>query len=159
MLILCWVIVLLLLSYYFTQWQKRRDNPNMAPEFRRDGNVSELVLNENWQHHYMVNGEINGRGVTFLVDTGATDVSIPAHLATELSLRGGAPLYSQTANGLVEVRATRIDRLTIGAIELRNVRANLNPGMQQNQILLGMSALKQVEFTQKDGTLTLRQHH
>jgi len=38
------------------------------------------------------------------------------------------------------------------------VRGHLNPGMRDNQVLLGMSVLKQLEFTQRGDTLTLRVH-
>jgi aspartyl protease family protein len=62
----------------------------------------------------------------------------------------------QTANGRVEVAQTTIARLAIGDIELFDVNANLNPGVKQNEILLGMSALKQLEFSQKGEWLVLR---
>jgi aspartyl protease family protein len=54
------------------------------------------------------------------------------------------------------VAQTNIQRLSIGDIQLDNVRANLNPGFKANEILLGMSALKQLEFTQKGEWLVLR---
>ena len=40
---------------------------------------------------------------------------------------------------------------------LRDVAALITPGMEGHEVLLGMSALKQLEFTQKGGTLVLRQ--
>ena len=63
-----------------------------------------------------------------------------------------------TANGLVETRATRIDELRLGTITLRDVRASINPGMRDDEILLGMSALKNIEFTHRNGVLTLKQY-
>jgi len=44
----------------------------------------------------------------------------------------------------------------IGAIVLRGVRASINPAMQGNTVLLGMSALQHIEFTQRGDSLTLR---
>lgn len=41
-------------------------------------------------------------------------------------------------------------------VHLRDVAGSLNPGMKNDEILLGMSALKDLEFTQKDGWLVLR---
>jgi len=38
------------------------------------------------------------------------------------------------------------------------VRASINPAMQASQILLGMSALKQIEFIQRGDSLTLTQY-
>ena len=43
----------------------------------------------NRQGHYLVNGAINGRPVTFLIDTGATYVAIPAELQQELGPDAG----------------------------------------------------------------------
>jgi len=64
---------------------------------------------------------------------------------------------ANTANGQVQVRATRINTLQLGPITLYNLEASINPGMDGNEILLGMSALKQIEFSQKGKFLTLRQ--
>ena len=62
----------------------------------------------------------------------------------------------RTANGSLRVAQTYINELKLGDIRLTNVRANLNPGMQDNEILLGMSALKQLEFTQRGDWLILK---
>jgi aspartyl protease family protein len=63
-----------------------------------------------------------------------------------------------TANGPITVFETRISELSIGDITLFNVRASINPAMPPPQILLGMSALKQIEFVQRGDSLTLIQH-
>ncbi|HSJ49577.1 MAG TPA: retroviral-like aspartic protease family protein, partial [Gammaproteobacteria bacterium] len=54
--------------------------------------------------------------------------------------------------------ATRLDELRIGDIVLRDVRASINPAVDDIGILLGMSVLKQLEFTQRGDILILRQH-
>ncbi|MFN7088178.1 MAG: TIGR02281 family clan AA aspartic protease [Burkholderiales bacterium] len=137
----------------FGQVIDARDNPNrhlaVAP-----GEV--LVLKRGAHGHYIFPGEINGRPVTFLLDTGATLVSVPARLADELGLKAGAYQNSITANGTVTTRATRIARLAFGPFVVNDVPASLNPGMQDNRILLGMSVLKHLEFTQRGDTLELR---
>lgn len=154
-----WLMALLLLTLYFNHWQKQRENPNSMPLSTRAQGVNEVVLQRNYQHHYVTGGNINGKPVTFLIDTGATQVSVPSHLADELGLQAGARGYAITANGRVETRATVIDDLQLGSIHLKQVRASINPGMTQNEILLGMSALKNVEFTHRNGTLTLKQFY
>ena len=105
----------------------------------------------------MANGEINGIPVTFLLDTGATDVAIPAEIAMEADLVGGLAHQASTANGVVTVYSTRINELTLGNIVLYNIEASITPSMFGDIILLGMSALQQIEFTQRGSTLTLRQ--
>lgn len=118
----------------------------------------ELVLQRNRAGHYVVPGTINGQPVSFLVDTRATQVSVPAHLAPVLGLVPGAPVQVMTANGPVTVRATRIDELAFGPFRLRGVAGHLNPGYRGDEILLGMSALRHLEFTQRGNTLILRPH-
>ena len=93
-----------------------------------------------------------------MLDTGATNVAIPAHLADKLNLQRGHRHQVMTANGIAEAFGTRINTLTIGDILLRDIRASINPSMAGNEILLGMSALKQIEFTQRGDQLTLRQY-
>jgi len=58
----------------------------------------------------------------------------------------------------VAIRLTTIDHLTLGPFQLRGVRAALSPGREEDQVLLGMSVLKQLEFTQRGNTLILRPH-
>lgn len=122
-----------------------------------DGFV-EVRLLSNGQGHFVADGAINGRVVHFMLDTGATDVAIPEALARDLDLARGAPVTLSTANGRTEGYRTRIDSLLLGDIHLRDVRALVVPGLDGQAVLLGMSALKQLEFTQRGGTMLLRQN-
>lgn len=156
MLAVFWLLVLGLGWWFFEDLIADQHDPNrnlvVAP------GSGELVLQRNRSGHYVAPGEINGRPVRFLLDTGATQVSVPAHLGEALGLRPGAPMQVITANGTVTVRATRVESLRLGPFLLRDVGAHLNPGMRDDQVLLGMSVLKQLEFTQRGDTLTLRPH-
>lgn len=145
--------ILGVLYLFFDSHLQARYQPNRE---LRVAPGSELVLQRGRDGHYVFPGEINGHPVTFLLDTGATLVAVPAHLANTLHLQAGAQQSSVTANGTVATRATRIDTLAFGPFSLRDVRASLNPGMQDDFILLGMSVLKQLEFTQRGDTLVLR---
>ncbi|BFM17641.1 TIGR02281 family clan AA aspartic protease [Maricurvus nonylphenolicus] len=158
MLILAWLVALGLLTLFFRNWEEQRNNPNQDPSSSVNNGIREVILEGNRRHHYVANGKINGQEVTFLLDTGATDVVIPAKLASKLKLQKGPSGYAQTANGIVEVFSTRLNTLDLGSIHLTNVRASINPAMKDQAILLGMSALKQVEFTQRNGQLILRQY-
>lgn len=158
MIVAGWLLALTLLTFYFSQWLDERHNPNSRPVAMSEDGMNQVILERNYQHHYVASGTINGVPVTFLVDTGATTVSVPAHLAEKLQLRPGAAQMTNTANGVVETRATQIDELRLGTITLHNVRASINPGMRGDEILLGMSALKTIEFTHRNGVLTLKQY-
>ena len=74
-----------------------------------------------------------------------------------IALNRGGPNLISWANGRATGHRTRLDRLRLGDIELRDVAALIAPGMDGDEVLLGMSALKQLEFNQKGGTLVLRQ--
>ncbi|NVK54780.1 MAG: TIGR02281 family clan AA aspartic protease [Alteromonadaceae bacterium] len=156
MFILAWVCLFGLLVIIFGDLLEQQINPNQAPVSQRIGEQTEIRLEQNRQGHYVVSGAINEQPVVFLVDTGATSVAVPAHLADKLGLIRGRSGLASTANGTVRIFLTEIDKLSIGTIDLFNVEANVNPGMQSDHILLGMSALKQLEFTQRGNTLILR---
>ena len=156
MVALAWICGFGLLVFGFSDLLEKQVNPNNSPESQRVGGQTEVRLKQNRQGHYVTTGYINGEEVVFLVDTGATDVAVPAHLASKLQLRAGRESLASTANGVVRVAESTIDTLRIGDIVLNNVDANLNPGMQDNHILLGMSVLRQLEFTQRGDWLILR---
>ena len=158
MTVIAWVILLAMLAVYFTGEEKRQANPNQQPNTQLIEGRQTLVLQANRQNHFVVTGKVNGSKAMLLLDTGATRVAVPEDMADALGLVKGRPGYAQTANGQVRTYNTRIDRLELGDIVLLNVAADINPGMNgMNGLLLGMSALSQIEFTQRDGQLFLSQ--
>ena len=157
MLALAWIIALALATYWFGNWERQRDNPNRQPASVHGDGYIEVSLASSRGGHYVLDGQIDGRGVTFLIDTGASAVAVPQKLAGELGLQPGAAVQLRTANGTVTGTRTRLDSLQLGDIQLRDVPALITPGMDGDEVLLGMSALRQLEFTQKGGTLVLRQ--
>ncbi len=156
MLIAFWLTGLVLLTFFFSDVLEKQLNPNQNPQSYSDGSNVEVKLKRNRMGHYVATGLINGQPVTFLLDTGATNVSVPAHLAEDLGLTPGRGYTASTANGNVTVYRTEIDRLDLGSIMLNRVNASINPGMQGNEVLLGMSVLKHLEFTQRGDWLILR---
>lgn len=158
MIALAFIIALVSLTLFFGEVDERKRNPNQDPESAQFAETTEVYLDRNRQGHYVVSGTINNKPAEFLLDTGATDVVIPAALAAEYGLARGRQGRAMTANGPVTIYQTIIDHLSIGKIDLYNVRASLNPAMSPPAILLGMSALGQVEFVQSGDSLTLRQY-
>ena len=152
-----WIIALGLLTLFFNNKLESQRNPNQAVYSRiNDAGTPEVILKRNRFGHYVTTGTVNGRSVEFMLDTGASDVAIPAELAQELGLERGAPVQYQTANGVVTAYRTTIDSVSIGPMVIRSVPASINPGMRDMEILLGMSVLRHVEFTQRGDTLILR---
>lgn len=156
--IAAWVSGLLVLTLFFGDLERDWLNPNREPHslVTQEG-VQEVVLKANRQGHYVVSGSINEEKTEFLLDTGATDVAISENLARRFGLRRGLKGTASTANGNVTVYATRINRLQIGSIILYDVPATIIPEMD-DFVLLGMSALRRVEFTQRGNQLTLRNY-
>ncbi len=160
MLIISFALGLGLLTMLFDGVLDRQANPNRDPQYRfTDTGIREVVLERNRQGHYVANGTINGVPVTFLLDTGATDVAIPDNVARAAGLRAGYAGQASTANGVVTVYSTIVEELILGNIVLQDVAASITSSMGGNTILLGMSALGRVEFMQQGSTLTLRQHN
>jgi len=158
MLIVSFSLGLMALTIFFNGVLQSQSNPNSEPEFSEtDNGIKEVVLQRNRQGHYVANGTINGVPVTFLLDTGATDVAIPAAIARKAGLNQGYISQAATANGIIQVYSTILDELQLGNIRLHDIKASITPSMGGEIILLGMSALKQIEFTQRGSNLILRQ--
>lgn len=158
MIVVMWIVVLGLLVLFFQSWQERQFNPNREPVSRAGAEgVRELELQRNRWGHYIASGDINGEPVVFILDTGASDVSVPTEVAERLGLQRGRAMRYQTANGPVLAYTTTLDEVGLGDIRLGQVRASINPGLHSEEVLLGMSFLKHLEFTQRGDILILRQ--
>ena len=152
-----WIAVMIMVFFLFNNLLERDYNPNQQVNIQEAGQQRVVVLKRNRYGHYVTQGEINNHPVTFLIDTGASDISIPDKIARKLKLEYGQERKYKTANGVITGYLTTLNSVNIGNIELQNVRASINPKMKDDEILLGMSFMKYIEFTQRGDTLTLRQ--
>ncbi len=116
-----------------------------------------LVLYPNPNGQYLAKGFVNGEGVEFLLDTGASLVMLSQPLAKRLNLRPGKPLEVITAIGETTTYEVTLRSIRIGAIEIRNVRAAINPRAADDHALLGASFLRRVNFQQSGNSLILEQ--
>ncbi len=157
MIIGMWIVLVALLTLIFSDILERQYNPNQQLSAEQTIN-HEVRLKRNKYGHYVATGMINSQPVVFMLDTGATDVAVPAGVADKLGLKRGRKVTYQTAKGPATAYSTVIAQISLGDIQLRNVRASINPHMRNEEILLGMSFLKQLEFSQRGDTLTLRQY-
>jgi len=144
-----------ILTWFFSGELEQRANPNRVVNSQVMGEQVQVLLRADRQGHFVASGGINGEEVTFLVDTGATLVSVPEALADRLGLEREAVIGLQTAAGPVQGYLTRLDEVRLGDIVKRDVRAAINPG-RHDTVLLGMSFLRELELTQRQGELTLR---
>ncbi len=111
---------------------------------------------------YLASGSINGLPIEFIVDTGATLVSMNGRDARRIGIDYrvvGEPARSTTASGVAQVFLVDLERVQLGDITLRNVRGAVHEGDFPPQVLLGQSFLNRLDMS-RDGsmlTLTLQQ--
>ena len=159
MLVAAWVIVLALMTWFFSGVEERQYNPNASPQSHNDGSGRPVVtLTRNRMGHYVANGYINAQEVTFLLDTGATGVAMSESTAKRLGLNKGHTINLHTANGIAKGYRTQLKQVRLGDIVLNNISGLISAGMEEHdEILLGMSFLKHLEFTQRGNQLILKQ--
>lgn len=162
--IIAWLIVMVMLYLFFQDTIDKQFNPNPQLSSITGGDgTTRTVLIRNKSGHYVGTALVNNTPIDFMLDTGATTVAIAKDSAEKLGLVFGAPIQVSTANGIATAWRSRIDRLQLGDIVLSNIPASIVPGLNNNaagfEILLGMSALKQLEFHQQGNQLTLIQHN
>lgn len=155
MAIVAWLLVLGILSWYFGRVETARYNPNQTVSSVSVAGGTQVTLERNAFGHYVATGEINNQPVTFLVDTGATHVAIPMHLKEKLGLEQGIGVPINTANGRTTAYLTRIPELTLGNLRFYDVQGGLTRGMEGDEVLLGMSVLKELTITQKGKVMIL----
>lgn len=116
-----------------------------------------IVMTADAQGHFVTSGSINGASVRFLVDTGATMISLGASDARRMGLdfNRGLKGMSQTANGQAAVSKIQLDTVRIGDVTLHNVDALIHQS-EMPIALLGMSFLNRMEMQRDGNTMTLK---
>lgn len=156
MMLLFWLIVLGTGAWWFHGTLEERRNPNANLAYSVGEDDGPVTLRRNVHGHFVATGRINGEPVEFLLDTGATLVSVPAGLADRLGLERGASAYFNTANGRVQGHLTTIERIGLGGLVAEDVRGSINPGLGGETVLLGMSFLNRFDIDIRETRLVLR---
>jgi aspartyl protease family protein len=111
--------------------------------------------------HYFASAEVNGRPIDVLVDSGASIVALTYDDARRAGLFVRSSDYTQrvsTANGFARVAPVVLDRISIGAITVRNVPAAVTEPGSLATSLLGMSFLARLQrVDMRGGTLVLQE--
>ena len=120
------------------------------------GGGSQIVLSADSSGHFFTGGSINGKAVQFLVDTGATFVSMGAAEAERLGVdfRKGERGIGHTANGQVVVYRVMLDSVRVGDVQLYNIEALVGQ-MSMTHVLLGNSFLTRFQMKRDNDILTL----
>ncbi len=111
---------------------------------------------------YRMPGSINGQTVSFLVDTGATHVSMNAEQARRLGIDyrvHGERGMASTASDVVPVYRVNLERVQLGDITLRQVSAIVLEGTQPPDVLLGQSFLNRLEMRRESEAMVLKEKY
>lgn len=124
------------------------------------GKSPSVILQADGHGQFYATGAINGAQVRYIVDTGATLVSIGRSdaLKAGIDYTKGEPVTMQTANGTARAWRVVLTTVRVGDVTLRNVDAVVNAG-ELPFVLLGMSFLNRMEMRRDGPTLQLRQRY
>jgi aspartyl protease family protein len=127
-----------------------------AADERVAGSGGEIVLTAGSGGHFTTTGQINGKAVTFMVDTGATAIALGQADADRIGLNyKNAPRgFAGTANGRIPVNVVTLSSVRIGDVEVANVEALVMPSTMQH-ILLGNSFLTRFQMKRDNDTMRL----
>lgn len=149
-----WLVIFGLLMFLFARWHEM--NIGGITETTVTNTEKTVLVRMDSSNSYRAQGTINGIKVNFLIDTGANSVAVPQWLAQKAGLKGVTTIPVQTAAGQTYGQMARIANISIGPIQLKNIRAIILPD-DSKYVLLGMSALQQLDLQHRDGYMVLIQ--
>jgi len=140
--------------------QKLGLNQSIAGNFKKPDRTRMKIYPDALGMYY-VKGKINGVATRFLVDTGATFVTMSGEHAGRLKIdyRKGHYSSAQTASAVVPVWQIKLDSVSIGGIELKNVEATVIAGDQPFDVLLGNSFLRHTRIQQAGSVLEIERRY
>ena len=117
---------------------------------------SSIVLTAGPGGHFFTTGKINGRSVQFVVDTGATAISMGQSEADRIGLdyRQGQRVNLSTANGVIPGHVVTLSSVRVGDVEVANVQAVVLP-QPMEAVLLGNSFLTRFQMKRENDILVL----
>ena len=139
------------------QETKMNLNQAVGGGYKKPERSKVTIYPDNWGM-YSIKGKINGQAVNFLVDTGATFVTINGDLANSLGIEylQGSPTKIQTASALESAWLVRLDSVSIGGLLVRNVDAVVIPSNPFPEVLLGNSFLQHTSMHRAGNALEIK---
>ena len=120
------------------------------------GKGNKIVLKAGSGGHFMTAGQVNGKAVQFMVDTGATSVAMSSVDAERAGIqyKAGRSVSLSTANGNAQGFQVKLDSVRVGEVEVLNVDAVVMP-QAMPFMLLGNSFLNRFQMLRDNDQLTL----
>ena len=135
-------------------------NKTIAGNFKKRKKIS-LRIVPNTHGMYFTRGTINGKSTNFLVDTGATHVTMSGREAKSLNIdfKKGVRSHAQTAAAVVPVWQVKLDTVEVGGIKLNNISATVIDGDHPSEVLLGNSFLRHTRIEQAGSVLEISKRY
>ncbi|PZO13676.1 MAG: TIGR02281 family clan AA aspartic protease [Burkholderiales bacterium] len=147
-----WLALMGVLYLVFDRLEQRRETGDQAYA----SELGELVIPRSRDGHFRVQGQVNGQVVTFLVDTGASIVTVSEDFARRASLEGGQSVTFQTANGPLQGRVLRQVPVQVGHLGLGGTSVAVGlVGLDADKALLGQSFLSRFDIQILQGEMRL----
>ena len=124
------------------------------------GRGSRIVLTESSGGHFMTAGQINGRAVQFMVDTGATSIAMSTLDAERagINYKNGQAVLMSTANGTAQGFRIKLNSVRVGDVEVFDVDAVVTP-QPMPFMLLGNSFLTRFQMKRDSNLMTLEKRY
>ncbi len=124
------------------------------------GGGREIVLTAGTNGHFRTNGQINGKAIEFMVDTGASSVVISQADADRLGLdyKNAPQGLASTANGTAPFRLITLRAVRVGDVEIANVEAAVIPAPMRGA-LLGNSFLMRFQMKRENDVMRLEKRN
>ncbi len=120
-----------------------------------------IVVPRDARGHFLVDGRVDGRQLSFMIDTGASVIALTASDAARLGIHPAQREFVtpvKTANGTIRAAPAQLDMVEVGEIVVRDVPALVLPDEALSGNLLGLSFLSRLRrFEYSDGKLVLEQ--
>ncbi len=120
-----------------------------------------IVVPRDSRGHFQVDARVDGRRMSFMVDTGASTIALTQSAAGQLGIHPAQREFTvsvRTANGSVRAAPVRLSMVEVGGLIVRDVAALVAPDEALNENLLGLSFLTKLRrFEYANGKLVLEQ--
>lgn len=153
---LAWGLIFVGMMAGYGLWSDIRRDVMPIQELAQDGS---LEVPRSADGHYYLTLTINGTGVPFMVDTGASGMVLAARDAERLGIDPATLEFrgqASTANGVVRTARVTLPLVELGPFRNQDFGAFVTEG-ELDQSLLGMDYLGQFRMEFDGGKLVLRQ--
>jgi len=144
-----WCVVMGVLYLLMTHYLKPKQAQVLAN--------GDLVIKRSQDGHFYTLGTVNGQEAKFMVDTGASLVSVSEAFAQKAHIGGGVPTTFRSANGEHPGRVVDGIGIAIGPVSVSNVQVGVGLRMgEDDEALLGQSFLSKFDITMGKNQMVLR---